>query len=246
MVNNADEIKFRASATGFLMVEPRSKSEVLSESTKTHLVDVFVSAKYGRNTDIQSKYMTKGLEVEEDSITLYSRTSKTFYKKNEEHLSNEFIKGTPDLFQGPSIENAELIIDIKSSWDIFTFFRANNDTLNKKYYWQLQSYMALTGAQNAKLVYCLVNTPDALLHDEKRKLMWKMNVLSENDKLYVEACDEIDRLGIYDDIPMGERFFEIEVHRNDADIQRLYDRVIVCREWMNENLFKTQPELLLS
>jgi len=244
MLSNADEILFRASSVGLLMTEPRSKSETISESTKTHLVDVFVSKKYGRNTDISNRYTNKGLQVEEDSITLFSRMTKTFYKKNESRISNEFICGTPDLYQGDSIENAELIIDIKSSWDIFTFFRSANDSLNKRYYWQLQAYMALTGATKSKLVYCLINTPDAMLQDEKRRLMYKMNVISELDKDYNDACDEIDRLGIYDDIPMSERFFEIEVLRNDIDIEKLYNKVKECRIWMNENLFKTNQKLL--
>lgn len=244
MVNNADSILFRASSAGFLMVEPRSKSETIAEGTKTHLVDVFVSNKYGRNTEIHSKYTNKGLQVEEDSITLYSRVTKKFYKKNEDRISNEFICGTPDLYEGESIENADLIIDVKSSWDIFTFFRSANDSLNKRYYWQLQAYMALTGAQKAKLVYCLVNTPDSLIQDEKSKLRWKMNVIDPMDKDYQQACDEIDRLSIYDDIPMSERYFEVEIERNEEDIARLYGKVIVCREWMNANLFKLKPELL--
>ena len=63
----------------------------LSETTKTHLIDKFVSYKYGRNTDIKNKYITKGLEVEEDSITLFSQYSKTFYRKNEERLTNVVI-----------------------------------------------------------------------------------------------------------------------------------------------------------
>lgn len=296
MLNNADSILFRASSCGFLMVEPKEKSNLekwqdaislcekskqeyeaignkdtktamkkyqsilalqdriaelypikdqvsLSESTKTHLVDVFVSAKYGRNTDIFSKYTTKGMQVEEDSITLYSRMTKKFYKKNEDRISNEFICGTPDLYEGKSIEEAELIIDVKSSWDIFTFFRAANDSLNKRYYWQLQAYMALTGAKKAKLVYCLVNTPDVLIMDEKKKLMWKMNA-GETDKDYQEACDEIDRLSIYDDVPMAERFFEVEIERNEEDIARLYGKVILCREWMNKHLFKLEPHLI--
>lgn len=82
------------------MTEPRSKSETISEGTKTHLADVFVSHKYGRNTNIENKYTIKGLQVEDDSITLYSRVKKHFYTKNQDHLSNAFIKGTPDLFKG--------------------------------------------------------------------------------------------------------------------------------------------------
>jgi hypothetical protein len=79
------------------MTESRTKND-LSETTKTHLIDVYVANRYGRQEDIQSKFIEKGLAVEEDSITLYSRIKKDFYKKNEDHLKNSWIKGTPDLY----------------------------------------------------------------------------------------------------------------------------------------------------
>lgn len=236
---NANDIKFRCSSLGYIMTEPRSKSELLSETTKTHLVDKFVSVKYGRETDIQNKYISKGLAVEEDSITLYSRVTKQFFKKNELTLDNEFISGTPDLFTGSSIRNADLIIDIKSSWDIFTFFRTTQDKLNKMYYWQLQGYMALTGAKSARLVYCLVNTPEPLIYDEKNKLKWKMGVINpDTDENFIAACDELDKVMKYDDVPMNERVNEITVERNQNDIDRLYERITQCREYMNAVLFK--------
>ena len=236
-MNNANTIKFRCSSLGHLMTEARSKSEPISETTKTHLVDVYVSEVYGRQTDIMNKYIEKGNQVEDDSITLFSRVNKTFFRKNEDHLSNDFIKGTPDLFVGEKIYSATEIIDIKSSWDIFTFFRTKTKDVNKMYYWQLMGYMALTGAQKATLAYCLVNTPETLVNDEKRKLHWKMGLIDDNHPSFVEACEKIDKLSYYDDIPMDERILTIQVERNEADIERIYQRVMDCRNWMNTNLF---------
>jgi hypothetical protein len=216
------------------MTEPRSKTETLSETTKTHLIDVYVAAKYGRQTDIQNRYIEKGNMVEEDSITLYSRVKKTFFKKNDHSLSNEFIKGTPDLFTGLEISGAETIIDIKSSWDIYTFFRVHTQPLNKMYYWQLQGYMALTGARKAKLVYCLVNTPEPLIMDEERKLMYRMGAATTENPEFIKACEEIRKSMTYDDIPMTERVIEIDIERSEEDIQRLYSRVVECRKFLNE------------
>lgn len=237
-MNNADTIKFRCSSLGHLMTEPRSKSETISETTKTHLIDVYVSEVYGRKTEIFNKYISKGNQVEEDSITLFSRVNKEFFTKNEKHLSNEYIKGTPDLFQGASIDNADKIIDIKSSWDIFTYFRTRGKDMNKLYYWQLMGYIALTGAQSATLAYCLVDTPDTLLNDEKRKLHWKMGLIDDNHPDFIDACEEIDKLGKYGDIPLKDRVYTIHVERNESDINRIYQRVMEAREWMNNNLFK--------
>lgn len=208
---------------------------LLSETTKTYLTEVFIYEKYGRKKDIVSKYLQKGLLVEEDSITLYSRIQKTFFKKNEEVIKNEFIKGTPDLYEGESLQTAEMIIDIKSSWDIFSFYKAKTEKeVDKKYYWQLQSYMALTGAKKAQLVYCLVDTPEVKIADEKRKFMWNAGILDENE-ITENTFQMIDLNCRYSDIPMEEKIHIIEIERNDSDIERLYQRIKDCRKFIETN-----------
>lgn len=243
-------ILFRCSQLGHLMVEPRTKTAKdageLSETTKTHLIDVYVQNKYGRQTDISNKYITKGLMVEEDSITLYSRVKKTFFKKNERHLFNEFIKGTPDLFTGLEVEQADMIIDIKSSWDIFTYFRNHSKGVSDMYYWQLQGYMALTGAKSAKLAFCLVDTPETLILDAQRKLMWQMNAGTQEIEDYKKACEELEVSMVFSDIPMSERVMEFDIQRNDAGINLLYSKITKARAYLNDLENSLNPSTLLA
>ena len=152
------------------MTQPRAKGEELSETCKTYLTEVYVNERFKRRKEISNRYIEKGLAVEEDSITLYSRVKKVPFFKNEQRFSNDYIIGTPDHV-------GEFVLDIKSSWDIFTFTNTTREDLNKNYYWQLQGYMALTGKREARLAYCLVDTPDQLIEDEKRKLAWKMGLI---------------------------------------------------------------------
>ena len=214
---------------------------LLSKTCMSNLVKVYIKDKYGREKDIHSRYMIKGLEVEEDSLTLYSRFTKQYFTKNEETFKNEWIKGTPDIIVNPSKEaetdHLQTIIDIKSSWDIFTFFDTTISELKDGYYWQLQGYMALTGASKARLVYCLCDTPDSILNDEKRRLMWRMNVLSDNDPFFIDACEKLDKLHTYSDVDIEERVHVIEFDRNDEDIERLYKRIEDCRKYMNKSFF---------
>lgn len=241
---------FRCSSLGHIMTDPKEAAEKklgnLSEGAKTHLVDIYVHQRYGRQTDISNKYIEKGLACEEDGITLYSRLRKSFFKKNEQHLSNEFIKGTPDLFVGKEILKATEVIDIKVSWDIYTFFRTQTKKLNSLYYWQLQGYMWLTGATSSTLAYTLVNTPEIFLQDEKRRLFYKMNAVTEENPEYIEACEELEKSMRYDDIPIKERLLTFDVPRNDDDINRLSDKVVKCRQYLTdlqETLTPT-PELI--
>jgi hypothetical protein len=263
-MENANQIKFRCSALGYLMTEARSKSETISEGTKTHLIDVFVGAKYLRKEEISSKYLTKGNERESDSTTLLSRVNKVFYKQNKEpelHLSNEFIKGTPDIYLGNSIEDADEIIDTKTSWSAHTFFRAKKNALDKMYYWQGVGYMLLTGAKKHTVAYCLVNGTDKAIMEEKRKLAYQMNEfgVDVHSDEYISKCKQIEINHIFDlenfrkdypffefdnnvaewsyDIPFKERVFQFSFERNEADMLRLVERIKECRIWMNENLF---------
>lgn len=254
-------ILFRCSSLGHIMTESKPKGG-LSVGCKTHLIDVYVSNKYNRHTEINGAMLDKGNETEESSITIVSRITKEFYKKNEQHLKNDFIKGTPDLFKGESISKAEIIRDTKSSWDVFTFNRAISKELDDKYYWQVMGYIALTGASKAYVDYCLNNTPYHLVEGELRKESYRhegndtpawieLQLIANHvyDKatfdLYISsrgiAISGEREKAIYHgfvEIPLKERHYAFEVPRSDEAIQAIYDKVKVCREYMNTNLFK--------
>ena len=145
------------------------------------------------------------------------------------------MTGTPDLFEGETIQTATRIIDIKSSWSIHTFFQTMAKAIDKGYFWQLQGYMDLTGAPAASLVYCLVNTPESLVQGEKNSLAWKMAVIDRDaDPLYLEACEAIDKESYFNDIPIEDRWIGFEVQRDQASIDRAHERIGECREFLNK------------
>lgn len=269
----AEEVKFRCSSLGHLMTEPRSKSEKLGESCKMHLVDVFVSAKYGRREDATGKMLEKGNAREEDSITLLSRTSKQFYTKNDIRLTNEYISGEPDLFKGIKIEIADETLDTKTSWSAHTFWRARTKELDKMYYWQGQGYMALTGAKVHTVAFCLVNGLPGAIQGEKRRLQWASpSIDPDTDLDYISKAKQVEINHIFDiehfvkenpgfdfdndveawqkdktwDIPMEERIYLFTVKRDDTAISALYSRIIDCRAWMDENLFNLPQKQILT
>ena len=155
------EFKIRASASGKLMTKPRSKSEVLSKTTITYLQEWAKQEVYGVRKYISSKYLDKGNAVEDEAINYAAQElGWLFASKNDEYFEDDFFCGTPDVIL------EDTIIDIKSSWDCFTFPLFEEDIPNKDYFYQLQVYMHLTGKRKAELVYCLMNTPNELEYDE--------------------------------------------------------------------------------
>lgn len=231
---NFNNYKFHCSSIGKIITNPRS-GPGLSETTKKHLLECWIKEKYGREKDVSNKYIEKGLAVEEDSITLYSLNTKKFWKKNIETLDNEFIVGTPDLFDGETIKTASAIKDIKSSWDIFTYFANFVTPINKDYGWQLSGYCALTGAESAGLVYCLVNTPEQLIWKAKDKLKWEMGIIDPSiSEVYQQACDALEKAMTFDDIPREHRHVEFVVDPAEYPIESVYERVIECRKFLNQ------------
>lgn len=169
-------IQFRCSGLGKLMTSPRSKGEVLSETAKTFIEDVFREKEYGIYKDISSRYTDKGIQMEDEAIQLAGNVLgwDLNVNKNEERLKNEWITGIPD------INTETLLADIKCSWSGSTFPFFEDELPNKDYFWQLQGYMMLTGHLQAELVYCLMNTPQQIVEDEVRRMHWKLNLLEES------------------------------------------------------------------
>lgn len=230
-----DKYLFHPSQMGKLMTEGRSKSDYWGETAKAYLLECWINKTYGRFKDFTNKYMEKGTLAEEDSIDLYSIVKKKFYAKNKDLIMNEYFIGTPDLFEGDSIYKSDIIVDLKTSWDIFTFYTVFVKPLNKDYLYQLQAYMDMTGAKQARLAYCLVNTPIHLIEDEKKKTFWRMGVIdAENDQAYIQACDQIEKNGNYDEIPMSDRIIEFVIDRDQEIIDKMHDRVIEGRKFLNE------------
>jgi hypothetical protein len=226
------------------LIKKRDAPSQLSDSCKKYLVKAYAIEKYNRVPDVTTKQMVKGTTAEEAAIQLFSFVEDRSHQKNKKQLKNDFICGTPDLYDGPEIDQSEEIIDVKCSWDIFTFLNNIANPVNRMYYFQLQGYMALSGAKKGTLAYCLVSTPDEMINDEKRKQFYRMQCVTEEDPRYLAACARIERNMIFDDIPPAERVLKFSVERDDKLIEQVYERVEQARvfllEFEKDHLFFTK------
>ena len=227
-----NDTHIRASSVGYLMTEPVTKADkeagLLSKTAQKHLLEVYIAEKYGRKKDIQTKQMKKGVEVEQDSIDLLSMYLKMPFAKNEERFSNEYITGLPDI-----IDN-DRIIDIKSSYDLWTFIGNIPDKLDSLYYAQLQSYMWLTNATKGMIAYCLCNTPDSIIEQEKYYLLKKMDVISEESPEFLKESLKLEFNMKFDDIDIKERVLLFNINRDEDFILKIQQKVEKAREFLVE------------
>lgn len=146
------QFKLRASAAGVLV--PNGKGSLISVGGKTYLKEWVISQLYGVEKQIKSKYIDKGIMMEDQAIDFAVKMLNIpFALKNEQRFEDDYFTGEPDMILD------DCIIDIKNSWDAFSFPLFETEIPNSDYYYQLQCYMHLTGKRNAKLVYILLDTP---------------------------------------------------------------------------------------
>lgn len=177
---NLPIFKCRASATGKLMTNARAKSELLSETTKSYVQEWAKEHIYGVKNEIKSKYLEKGLMMEDEAIDkAVEWLDLPFTLKNQKHFEDDYFTGTPDII----IDN--IVYDIKCSWSAFSFPLFENEIPTKDYYYQLQTYMHLTGCCKAVLTYVLLNTPQELTYEPQHNY-------DNIDKKYKIKTFEID------------------------------------------------------
>lgn len=221
----ADDFRIRASACGVLMTNDRS-GKAMGETAKSYLESWVKEELYRRRKEFSSKYTDKGNECEAASIEFAAEQfGWGLVAKNEQHYRNEYMTGTPDIILASSVE------DIKNSWDCFTFPLFDDDIPEKKYYWQGQVYMALTGKSTFGLVYTLMNAPDHLIEQEARRA-------ADWGEVEAELYDSVRDRMTYDGLNTELRIKRFEIVRNDEDIERIRTRVIEAREYIRTLIIK--------
>lgn len=208
------------------ILEPIKDVKQLSETCRAHLSDIFVIYKYERTKDVKLKYWEKGLMNEEESIDIYSFATNTYFEKNKVRKSNSHLTGEIDFQSGEFL----LVYDMKTSWNIFSFWKSLAKGVTDMEWWQMQGYLWLWDMEKAKVCKILTNTPDKLIENEKKDLLRDfIGSVAE----YEQACLEIEKLHRYDDIPVEEKIIELVVERDDDAIARIAPRIEECRDYLN-------------
>lgn len=213
------------------LIAKRDAPPSLSATAKTYCEDWLQEQLYGRKKEIKSKYLDKGNFVEDESIEFISHLFFEDYVKNEEYFEDEFKTGTPDIIA------PNLIIDMKNSWSFETFPLLAKDNPNYDYYYcQLQGYMDLCDKDNSKLIYTLMDTPDHLIEREIKRECY--DSLRPEEEIRKELYEKMR----YGDIDPKLRHKEFSFTRNKDFIYKVHEKVILCREYIEELVNQLKEE----
>jgi len=230
------EFKCRASQAGKLLTTPRTKGQLLAETTKTYLKEYLIQALYGRRKQIKNKYVDKGNYNEEDGVTLLSIVRKKWYDTNTDYAENDFFCGTCDINH-----EEDGIIDIKNSYSIDTFPMFESEIPNKDYVAQVNIYMELYNKRKGAVAYVLTDMPIELL---KREIKW----LESDDEKQQTSLNFIYSLEAWEKakselfpnaepiefipIPNEKRVKIFNVEYDEDLIEKLKNKVEISRDYL--------------
>lgn len=212
--------KIRASASGSIMGK-----KGLGKTGESYCETWLKEQIFSRRKEFGNKYTEKGLITEDNSIDFAAEMlGYGFLMKNEQFFENEFFTGTPDVIL------KDEVLDLKNSWDCFTFPYFEKECPNSDYYWQAQVYMALTGRHKYKLIYTLSDTPEHLIEREARNYCYKNGYEELDEDIYLQFVEKMT----YPNIPDHQKIKVFEISKNEEDIALIIDRVKECREFINK------------
>lgn len=227
----------RIEYTKLVQYRENAGKTILSDGCIGYLMDVYAWETGGRirvGKELDIEYLERGKMVEQECIDLLGFVENAFYEKNKERIYNDFLSGEPDIFTGEGIYKANKVVDIKSCQDHPTFLCKINSGLENGQAEQLQGYGDITGAKDLVVANCLVNLPEMQVMDKKYKLVRKLGCATDESPEFKEVWPQLYRSMVFDDIPHAQRVHKLKVEPfTDFERQAVYDRVKVCREWLN-------------
>jgi hypothetical protein len=215
---------------------------ILPETCTSYLIECYVAKKFDLKKDIFSKYMEKGKAKESEAIDLLNEVHDKFYLSYREVCENsglpyrkfnDYIEGEVDiLYEEPNLRK---VIDIKNSWDLFTFYSKIKDEMMKAYKFQGVGYCELENANEFQIVYTLMNMPENLIQDECKRILYQLGSDMENSPIYEQACKEFIKKCTFDNLNVRERIFdELSFKRDRNEYLSVVERIKICRKWLNE------------
>lgn len=198
------------------LIAKRDAPIELSEGAKTLIEESIDEKVYDYKTSISTKETMKGIDVEDDSISLYNRIFFTSYNKLMEfddhfHLTHGFMSGHPDIVDC----ERKKVVDIKSPWSKKTFPKMPPS--KAVYEWQVKMYLYMltkkTGEmwRDGEVAYMLVNTPEGLIPDQ-----------------------EDDSLHYVDNLADSLRATIVKVELTDADIKKIDGRLEAAERYADQ------------
>ena len=212
------------------LIAKRDKPFELSDTAKTMLEQVWRQNVKNIPNLVTSKYMEKGLWVEEEAITLLTEVDGRFYVKNKERKFDDMFTGECDI-NSVIPDVGKVIQDVKANWDSVTFMGAK---LTPLWEWQGRVYMELYDADEFWLRCCLMDAPSHILEGEKFRFASRHGIIDQETPEAEALIDAFERTMMFSNNPTitpRERVKTFKIKRDKELFKEIRKRVPVAREY---------------
>lgn len=178
----------------------------------------------------------KGKELEPDGALLLSKVTGKMFRLHKQIVSNDYLTGEVDLFEGEDIMEARCIADVKNAYDYVIFLKKTKKSIESRYDKQIKGYMNITGAKEGLVGDVLCSFTKEMRDDAILKLMRKYNVVSEEaaNEQFQEARYKLTRSMYYEDMDERLRVNTKAIEPfSGSQVQKVQDRVKISRDWLN-------------
>lgn len=215
-----------------------SKKLILSDTCIEYLMEEYAWVTEGCipvNKKTQEMLaVKKGIIVEQMSGKLLSLVDGLEYKTHKDRIYNDYLSGEIDFYDGEHIYAARVINDNKASWDYPIFLKKLHTGLEGGQQEQLQGYGDITGAKELYVSNTLVDTPEEIIEEMQYRLSKKLGCVTMEDPEFLKEWPVWVRSMTFTRIPIHKRVHKIKIEPfTPFEQQKVYDRVKVCREWLN-------------
>jgi hypothetical protein len=209
----------------------------LSSGCESYLMFLYQYLKYGKQYQIRKgklpSQMVKGNVVEKHSLDLVRRATGQKLYKQKRVLRNEHLRGQLDASDAATIESSNKVVEIKTKYSHADFMKCvTSDNETRATTFQAHGYFALTGMDYAEVYHCLTDFSDEMIAEERKKMVELLCPDGVETKLFREEWAMAENSMRFSHVPDEERVVMFRIEREDKLIDKIYEKVELCREWL--------------
>jgi hypothetical protein len=217
------------------LIEP-----LLSEKAKKYLMVRYSRLRYGKRyklrqlSEMKFSQLLKGTLVETNAVKLLSEIDEVEYHRVKTSIKNEYLYGYLDMLDAETVEKSSRIFEIKNSFDIASFMLKVGQPLSKSIWYQMQGYLSITDKDIGEVAFCLCDFPDYMIQEQREIIFKAMCPDGKETSNFTSYWNQAEKSMRFQDIPAKQRVFSYIVHRDDAAIKKINERVVYCRSWLQK------------
>lgn len=222
----------------------------LPDGLKTHCQKWIKKTYFDYEPILMTPAILKGIEVEDESLQEVSRVlfNNEPLVKNKERIDDDYFSGEYDF----KIDRLSLVADLKNSETLASHPIFNDSIDNRANEVQVNVYRHLLGFENCAIIKCLM---DCTIDFIQNKIFYAQNRISNQDFNVFDdnAAWEVAKEYIYTEkgvekflqqypkaftfdfkpVPDHLRFLRFDVPKDDEEIKKLQERVLMSREYID-------------